>query len=308
MVDVEINKIQEMKDYLLKSPTHFGGAKFTKMMRDFSDEEIIELFDESVLKRLERVADYDAMASVFRAVPSFVQERIWESVHCQKILLGMGTTSDHELRQIITNKKFFSMQELSKRAKQGKFYYNPAKLRSLEVLLRYFKSQNILDSLPSNQYFQMILLCSKKVPDSFYKFIDEENVFKEIVSSDIYRLVDGVSRRMWVQQVNANCSKLLLPPDVKVIFETTDKFTRWYYNDDKRTLGSMLHGKLYGLSSKGMKLDISKEALKRLNLQEINVLKSDNNGVVDQSVVNELLSEVIEESFIDGTIFSKKYL
>ena len=39
MVDVEINKVQEIKDYLLKSPTHFGGAKFTRMMRDLSNEE-----------------------------------------------------------------------------------------------------------------------------------------------------------------------------------------------------------------------------------------------------------------------------
>ena len=166
------------------------------------------------------------------------------------------------------------MQELSKRAKQGKFYYNPAKLRALEVLLRYFKSENILNSLPSNQYFQMILLCSKKVPESFYRFIDEEKVFSEIVNSDIYKLVDNISRRMWIQQVNCNCSKLLLPPDVKRMFEPTEKFTHWYYNDDKKTLGSMLHSKLYGLSSKGMKLDISKEVLKQLNLQEINVLKS----------------------------------
>lgn len=308
MVDVETNKVLEMKKYLLKSPTHFGGAKFTKMMKEFSNEEISELFTDEVIKRLERVIDYDAMTSVFRAVPGDVQEKIWESVHCQKILLGMGTTSDQELRQIITNKKFFSMQELSKRAKQGKFYYNPAKLRALEVLLRYFKSENILNSLPSNQYFQMILLCSKKVPESFYRFIDEEIVFSEIVNSDIYKLVDNISRRMWIQQVNCNCSKLLLPPDVKRIFEPTEKFTHWYYNDDKKTLGSMLHSKLYGLSSKGMKLDISKEALKQLNLQEINVLKSDNNGVVDQELVNELLSEVIDEAFLDGTLCSKKYL
>ena len=51
MVLEEINKVQEMKDYLLKSPTHFGGAKFTKMMRELSNEEIIELFSDDVLKR-----------------------------------------------------------------------------------------------------------------------------------------------------------------------------------------------------------------------------------------------------------------
>ena len=150
MVLEEINKVQEMKDYLLKSPTHFGGAKFTKMMRELSNEEIIELFSDDVLKRLERVIDYDAMSSVFRAVPSEVQEKMWDSVHIQKILLGIGTTSDQELRQIIANKKFFSIQELSKRAKQGKFYYNPTKLRALEVLIRYIKSDRIKEQLHYN--------------------------------------------------------------------------------------------------------------------------------------------------------------
>lgn len=308
MVGVEINKVEEMRNHLLKSPTHFGGAKFTRMMKEFEDVEIIELFDDKVLKKLELVTDYNAMAAVFRVVPNEVQERIWDSIYCQKILLGFGTTSDQELRRLIVNKKFFSMQELTKRAKQGKFYYNPVKLRALEVLLRYFKSQKILDSLPSNQYFQMILLCSKKVPESFYKYISEEEVFNEIVNSDIYNLVDGFSRRVWVQQVNSNCSKLLLPPDVKNMFEPTEKFTTWFYGDDKRTLGSMLYSKLYGLSRKGMKLDVSKDNLKQLNLQEINVLKSDNNGVVDQRIIDEILIELIDDAFYDGTIFKKQYL
>ena len=87
MVDVEINKVQEVKDYLLKSPTHFGGAKFTKMMKDLSNEEKIELFSDDILKRLEKVIDYEAMASVFRAVPALVQELMWNSLYIQKILL-----------------------------------------------------------------------------------------------------------------------------------------------------------------------------------------------------------------------------
>lgn len=313
MVDIEtnieeVNKVEEMKSYLLKSPTHFGGAKFTRMMRELSDEEITLLFSDDVLKRLERVIDYDAMASVFRAVPGCVQERMWESNHIQKILLGMGTTSDQELRQIISNKKFFSMQELSKRSKQGKFYYNPVKLRALEVLVRYIKSNKIKENLHYNQYFHMIVLCSKKVPESFYSLVDVEKVFNQIVKSDLYRLVDTHSRSVWVQQINNNCSKVLLPPDAKSIFLPSEKFSTWFYNEDKKTLASMLHSKLYALRSKGMKLDISKDALKNLNLQELNILKSDANGVVDQELVNSILGDVIEESFEDGTIFSKKYL
>ena len=308
MVDVEINKVQEIKDYLLKSPTHFGGAKFTRMMRDLSNEEKIELFSDDILKRLERVVDYESMASVFRSVPVEVQELMWNSVHIQKVLLGIGTTSDQELRQIIINKKFFSMQELTKKDKKGKFYYNPTKLRALEVLLRYVKSPSILEQLHYNQYFHMIVLCGKKVPESFYTYLDEEKLFNEIVKSDIYRLFDTNGRRVWVQQINCNCSKLLLPPDVKSLFVPSTSFNTWFYGEDKKNLASMLHSKIYGLHSKGMKLDVSKDSLKKLNLQEINILKSDTNGVVDQDVVNQMLSEVIEDSLVDGSAFSTKYL
>lgn len=120
------------------------------MMRDLTNEEKIELFNDDILKRLERVTDYESMSSVFRAVPALIQELMWNSIHIQKILLGIGTTSDQELRQIIINKKFFSMQELSKKDKKGKFYYNPTKLRALEVLLRYVKSPSIIEQLYYN--------------------------------------------------------------------------------------------------------------------------------------------------------------
>ena len=182
MVDVvfkDDNKIQEMKDYLSKSSTHFGGSKFTKMLKGFNAEEVFELFSDDILKKLEVVTDYDAMASVFRAVPAEVQEKMWFNKNIQKILLGLGTTSDQELNEIIINKKFFSMQDLAKKSKQWKFYYNPVKLRALEVLLRYIKSQNIKEQLYYNQYFYMILLCSKKVPDSFYTMFDVEKLFNE---------------------------------------------------------------------------------------------------------------------------------
>ena len=173
MVDIEFNKIQEIRGYLLKSSAHFGGAKFTRMMRDLTNEEKIELFNDDILKRLERVTDYESISSVFRAVPALIQELMWNSINIQKILLGIGTTSDQELRQIIINKKFFSMQELSKKDKKGKFYYNPTKLRALEVLLRYVKSPSIIEQLYYNQYFHMIVLCGKKVPEATISVINE---------------------------------------------------------------------------------------------------------------------------------------
>ena len=99
-------------------------------------EEKIALFsDPSVLKRIYKLEDYDTVASVFRIVPAEIQDLMWENVPTQKILLGMGKVTDEELMQLVKNKKFFSMQELEKRNKNGRFYYNPNKLRALQVLL-----------------------------------------------------------------------------------------------------------------------------------------------------------------------------
>lgn len=313
MVDVnknleEINKVEEIRTYLLKSSTHFGGSKFTKMINGLSNEEQIEVFNEDVLRRLERIADYDVLASVFRVVPSLVQEKMWESNYIQKILLGMETVSDEKLKQLISNKNFFNMQELSKKDKQGRFCYTPVKLRALEVLIRYIKNDKIKEDLHYNQYFHMIMLCSKKVPDSFYTLVDVEKLFYEIVNSDIYRLADGVGKRLWLQQINGNFSKLLLPYDYTNIFEPTVEFSSWYYERTKNTLGAMLHSKIYNLYNKGLKLDVDLDELKKLNLCEINELKNCVNGVVDQELVDSLLRELVEESIKDGTIMDSGYL
>lgn len=309
MVDVEDkSKLYELRNHLLKSPTHFGGAKFTRMIRELSFEEQVELFDDEMLKRLERVVDYDSMASVFRAVPASVQEKMWESEYVQKILLGIGNYSLQTIKDTIARGKFFSFQELAKKQKNGKFHYNSVKLRALEVLMRYIKSPKIMEQLHYNQYFQMILLCSKKVPESIYGYINEELIFYQIVRSDFYNLIDTKYRSAWVQQENNNCPKILLPPDVHKLFTESKRYSNWFYGEDARSLAAMLHSKIFALHNKGLKLDVDKETLKRLNLQEINILKSDPNGVVDQSVINSLLEEIIQESFVDGSVFSKKYL
>lgn len=308
MVELEIDKVQELRKHLLKSPTHFGGAKFTRMIRELSNEEQIELFDKDVLKKLENVVSYDSMASVFRAVPDVVQEKMWESEYIQKILLGIGNFDIKTIKDYIVRGKFFYPNDIPKKHNNGKFYYSADKLRALEVLLRFIKSPKIIEQLHYNLYFQMILLCSKKVPESIYTYIDEELIFYQIVNSEIYNLVDSGYKALWVRQENNNCSKILLPPDVHKIFSPSTKFVKDYYWDNGNTLASMLHSKLYALHNKGLKLDVDKESLKKLNLQEINVLKSNTNGVVDQEVVNTLLEEIIENAFNDGSVFTKQYL
>lgn len=309
MVEIEVNKIEKLKDYLMKSSSHFGGSKFYHLTKDLTEEEKIELFsDEAILKRIYKLENYETVASVFRIVPAQIQDLMWANISTQKVLLGMGKVTDEELMQLIKNKKFFSMQELEKRNKNGKFYYNPNKLRALQVLLRQIKSENIQRDLPYNKYFQMILLCSKKVPESFYLLIDVETTFNQIVQSDVYKMGDVKSRELWVQQINNNFPRILLPPDVKAIYAPTTEFRTWFFGNDSPTIAAMLHSKLYALHKKGLLLELDLETLSKLNLPEINILKSDENNVVDQDVVNEMLAQFIDNAIEDGTVFSKQYL
>ena len=309
MADIDVNKIQEIKEYLVRSVSHFGGAKFTSIMKTLTENEKDVLFsDNEILKKLYKLEDYDSLASVFRAVPASIQELLFSNIHSQKVLLGIGTCEDEDLIKIIKNKKFFNFQDLDKRNKSGKFYYTPAKLRALSVLFRHIKSSDIFENLVTNKYFQMIMLFCKKVSDEFYKYINVEAFFHAIINSEIYDIADTKSKSNWVQHINNNYSMLLLPHDIKNLYLPTTSFSTYYYRDEKKTLGSMLNSKIHSLASKEMSFDIDCEDLKKLNMQEINVLKSDANGVVVQDSINELLSQIVDESLSDGSVFEKEYL
>lgn len=309
MVDINYNKISELKDYLLRSNNHFKGAKFSNLMKELSNEEKNILFnDKDMIDRIFKIDDYDILAHIFRVVPGDIQEIMWGNIEIQKILLGIGKCSDEKLKELIVNKKFFNFQELAKKDKRGDFYYNPAKLRALKVLLRTVKSSKIIEQLSYNQYFQIILVCSKKVPDGFYKLIDVEKFFYAVVGSDFYNLVDLKTKTNWCQQVNNHCPSLLLPPDYKSLFEPTTSFSTYFYGETKRTLGMMISSKLYGLHNNGMKFLVDGASIGMLNLKEINILKSDSNGVVDQEAVNAELEKIVLKALEDGSIFSKEYL
>ena len=100
MVEVEENKVEQLRTHLLKSSTHFGGAKFSRMVREFSEEEKLDLFSRpEILKRIFMLENYDTVASVFRAVPAEIQELMWENIFTQKILLGMEKTTDEKYRK-----------------------------------------------------------------------------------------------------------------------------------------------------------------------------------------------------------------
>ncbi len=313
MVDVEtkeINyqKVEEMKEYLLKSPNHFGGHRFTAMMKEFSQEEKQLIFnDPRVMKRVHLIVDYDTLASVFRSVPADIQELIWANEVSQKVLLGIGVAQEVQVLYKIKQHKFFAEKEMPKKEKRNEFYFNGPKLRALDVLLRYVKSPNIIKDLHTNKYFHMILMCSKKVPDSMYSSLNVEELFYNIVNSSLYPQVPIDYKSVWCTHINRLTPKLLLPSDHKRIYSPMDRFETYFWGD-KGTLGAMLKSKVYSLGEKGLKLDIDSDTLRKLNLFEINVLKADDKGVVDQESVNDMLRANVLKGIEDGSVFNEDYL
>lgn len=310
MVEVVENRVESLKTHLLKSSSHFGGAKFFRLINEFAEEEKLELFgDKRVLNKIYKLENYDAITAVFRLAPASIQDLMWENNSTQKILLGMEKISDEYLFELKKRKKFFLANEPDRKKYVGKFYYGPNKLRALQVLLRYVKSDKIFDQLSYNKYFHMILLWCDKVPDSFYGVIDVKKTFEQLVKSDVYKICDKYSKQSFVQQANNNYSQILIPPDTNLLYGESQFKTRVsFHYDREKTLATMLGNKLFALAKKNMKLDISAKELKKLCLAEINVLKSDEGNVVDQELVNKVLDDVIEDAFADGTIFSEKYL
>ena len=310
MVEVVENRVESLKTHLLKSSSHFGGAKFFRLINEFAEEEKLELFgDKRVLNKIYKLENYDAITAVFRLAPASIQDLMWENNSTQKILLGMEKISDEYLFELKKRKKFFLANEPDRKKYVGKFYYGPNKLRALQVLLRYVKSDKIFDQLSYNKYFHMILLWCDKVPDSFYGVIDVKKTFEQLVKSDVYKICDKYSKQSFVQQANNNYSQILIPPDTNLLYGESQFKTRVsFHYEREKTLATMLGNKLFALAKKNMKLDISAKELKKLCLAEINVLKSDEGNVVDQELINKVLDDVIEDAFVDGTIFSEKYL
>ncbi len=305
---INYERVKEIKAYLLKSSSHFGGHRFTSIIKEFNNEEKILLFSTpEILRRIYSIEDYDILTSIFRSVPAEIQELIWANISSQKILLGIGTVNDQQIYNKIKNKKFFTEKEMPKKNKRGEFYYSAVKLRALEVLLRYVKTPKIFEELHSNEYFKAILLCSKKVPESLYQYLDVEKMFHEIIESQIYRIAPNDYRVTWCTSINRQSSKLLLPYDFRSLYRPMERYETSFWGD-KNILDAMLHSKMYALKEKGLTLEIDAETLKKLSLFEINVLKANENGVVDNNAINDMLRENVLKGIEDGSVFNEQYL
>lgn len=267
-----------------------------EVIEELPDEEKIKLFsNENILRKLDTIVDYEYMARLFSETPSEIQEIIWNNIHCQKLLLGIDASSDQMLDAMIKSGKMSN-------------YYTENKIQAFTLLLITVKSPEILKKLPSNPYFQMFILLSGKIPELFYERVDVELTFQQIVVSDMYKSLDIETRRKWIEKINYNYPKVLLPPDIKDLFMPTETYSIFFYYGYGKTLAAMLSAKINQLGERGLTLDIDYQTFKLLNIFEINILVSDTTGVVNKEVINEYLSNLVDEWLADGSIYNGEHL
>lgn len=305
---MEALEIERIKEKLRKAPYYFERKKLYSIFKDTTEEERDEIFsDEKILRNAIYNKDTTIMPMVFRYVGSAIQERIWQDSCCQKRLLGIGNISDEVLLETIQGNKFYHSTELEKKKKAGKFYFSKEKMRIFELFLRTIKSQFILDSLPFNTYYQMIILFSKKVPSKTINGINIPAFFQATVTGPLYHMATPKEKVSFCKFLNNYESTLLLPPDFLQVFSETKMFNHFYDTNDKRSLGHLLRSKVYFLGKENKKFEIN-SSLYSLTIREFIVLMDANENVVDKERLSEALVEFIGNAIQDGSILSPKYL
>ena len=264
--------------------------------------------DARVFNNVLNIDDYELIFMIFRMVPASIQEKIWLYPKFQKKLLALSNYPDDVLIDKLCNGDFFSETTLPKKDQRGEFYLSKEKFKSVQMFLNSIKSIQILNDLPKNKYFQIVILGTKKLPGDVLKRINIEHLFKETMASDIYPNVNIKYKRYWCSSLNNLSEKLLLPYDVNSLYSETKTLSSLYENNKNMTLGKMLKSKLFVLSSKNKKLVLTIEDLKKLNIAEISILLEDDYGTVDQELLNTYLCELLAKVIKDGSIVSPQYL
>lgn len=303
---METITIESEKEKLKRFP-YIERKKLYPFLKNATPEEVDKLLDDDeILEKIVRAKDHNILAMVFRYSGSSTQERIWQNPDNQKRLLGIGFIKDETLLETIQANKFYHSTELEKKKKAGKFYFSKERMRIFELFMRTIRSQTILDSLPTNPYYQMIILFSKKVPEKVLKNIDIPKFFQSTVEGPLYQYATPRLKADFCHFLNGHEPSLLLPHDYLQIFTETEMFYH-YGSQNKKSIGNLLKSKIYFLKKEKKQLEIS-SYLCSLTIREFIVLLESDETVVDKEKLNAILIEFIGNAIQDGSILSSKFI
>lgn len=305
---MEVLELESVKEKLKKVP-YIERKKLYPFLKTATLEEVDEILcDDEILKKIVYAKDTNILTMAFRYGGCVTQEKIWKDSNSQKRLFGIGNIDDDTLFETIRENKFYHTTELEKKKKAGKFYFSEEKMRTFELFIRTIKSQKILESLPTNTYYQMIILFSKKIPKQTISRINIPNLFHATVNSSLYPLATPRAKVDFCLFLNSQETTLLLPPDCLQIFTETKMFNYFYDTSNKKSLGHLLKSKVYLLGKEGKMFELTSTFLCYLSIREFIVLMDADEKVVNQEQVKEILIESIGNAIQDGSILSSKYI
>lgn len=289
-------RLEKYRQYFLKL-YNLNRKKLYPLLKSMTDEEKnIVLSDEQVIENIMKIEDSEILDLIFRMSPASVQEIIWKNDKCQKILLGIKKLDLTDIKAL--NKSI---------------YFSKERLRRIQIFISEIKSQNILDDLVNNIYFQIIVLFSKGLHKTVLASIDCYKLYDSTISSGIYELANYSNKRRWVSLLNCEFEKIKLPKDyVQVFKEQSNSRVGYYYIDDSPIV-SMLRSKCYHMKEAGKKVIFDKKLLDVLSIKDISSIYSmaekDYSGILDGvDNIKDYLVEIVNKRLVNGTAFDKDFL
>ena len=211
------------------------NGKAIKILPSITEEAKIIFNNPEVQSAIFGIENTEILRTIFRKVPAFFQEIMFNNEKIQDHLLAP--------RQSLTRKKLFEIYNTST------IFFNEKELRSLANFLHTIKSPKIYDQVIESKYFQRIVaLCSEEeLKPSFFRGMNTEKLFYNMIYDDeIYKT--KVYRKKAIHEIlNGVSNHILLADDYDKVVNPVGliKWKRWKSFEkekvivDKRTLSLM---------------------------------------------------------------------
>lgn len=194
---------------LSKKLNYVDSKKAVNTLKKMSEEEKnIVLNDKNVINTILSIRDTSILRDIFRLVPDFFQEIMFNNEDVQNYLISPRPTLTKEKMLDSYNKMDISFRE--------------EELRKLEVFLKTIKSPKVREQIIENKFFQMIIpLCYEtQLSRSFFDNLDTEKLFYNITSDDfIFSNTRAPRKRNVLNIFNKVSNHVLLVPSYSTILQ-----------------------------------------------------------------------------------------
>ena len=262
-LEYQINKLSKMYNY-------FNNKLAFKILDKMTEEEKKYVLSmKSVEDTILKIRDKEVLKSIFRKVPAFFQEKMFENEETQALLL--------------MPKNNLKVKDFLRKYNEVNFIFNEKDARVLEVFLRTIKSNKIKNQLPYNKLFQKIIaVCTPKVNPYFLKGINEVELFKQIISDN--EIYSNQSRKVnIINFFNKTSNHFLFPEDYYKVVNPTPELImkkKWKRENEQLIIDSKT---LSFLTTKMIKTLLE--------------LKNVDSSVIKNYLENDLENEIEKDSF-----------